>query len=496
MDTSLSDIALPPGAWVDLVTDHPALAGQQVELQCHAPGGGSILLVWGGALPAARSQGYRLSDGAFETGASDHIWVRSIAGNGGAAPSLSVTLTSAVGGGTGSGGATTLADGASVTLGAKADAAATSATGAWSVVSLLKGAWAKLAAISGQLPASLGAKAGVASLSITPASDLANLEPGGSPITGQAMPAGGLGLTGWMSAIYKATAAPLVAGTAHIGGVSVDDVADATVTSGSVTSATVVVSASTAGFAGGSFQITSIGTGNTVAFEQSNDNVNWQQLIIQPNFYSPPSASAAALGIYPYVTSAAYVRARVSTYGSGTVSVALAQKRAPAVTTGVSLAPSSQTVGTVYLAGTLPAFTSNPMVILGGSTANVGNVNTTTGYTENSTALTANQIQNGASHAFNSTLGSQYSYFNAQSQADQAGTLYIEVSYDSGANFIPLSSMAAASITRSDGSVFYTATARVALTGAINTSTVYRASYKNGATANTVFRLTSSLTAN
>jgi len=217
MDTSLSDIALPPGAWVDLVTDHPALAGQQVELQCHAPGGGSILLVWGGALPAARSQGYRLGDGAFETGASDHIWVRSIAGNGGAAPSLSVTLTSAVGGGTGSGGATTLADGASVTLGAKVDAAATSAAGAWSVISLLKGAWAKLAAISGQLPASLGAKTGAASLSITPASDLANLEPGGSAITAAAMPAGGLGFTGWLSAIWAACTAPTPAGSNIIG---------------------------------------------------------------------------------------------------------------------------------------------------------------------------------------------------------------------------------------------------------------------------------------
>lgn len=60
-----------------------------------------------------------------------------------------------------------------------------------------------LTAISGQLPTSLGPKLSAASLSISPASDLANLEPAAAAITGTAMPAGGTGLTGWLSAIYR-----------------------------------------------------------------------------------------------------------------------------------------------------------------------------------------------------------------------------------------------------------------------------------------------------
>jgi hypothetical protein len=69
-------------------------------------------------------------------------------------------------------------------------------------------------------------------------SALASLEPAGAAITGTTMPAGGTGLTGWLSAIYKACAEP------------------ATV-SGSATSAATVVSGSTSGYQGGSFQITS-----------------------------------------------------------------------------------------------------------------------------------------------------------------------------------------------------------------------------------------------
>lgn len=61
----------------------------------------------------------------------------------------------------GGGGAVTIADGADVALGAKADAAYT--TGAGSVVSLLKG-------LFGKLP-TLGAKAGTGSVSIVPATD-------------------------------------------------------------------------------------------------------------------------------------------------------------------------------------------------------------------------------------------------------------------------------------------------------------------------------------
>jgi len=295
------------------------------------------------------------------------------------------------------------------------------------------------------LPASLGAKAGAASLSITPASDLANLEPGGSPITGQAMPAGGLGLTGWLSAIYKASAAPLVAGTAHIGGVSVDDVADATVTSGSATSATVVVSASTAGFAGGSIQINGIGAGNTVVAEHSDDGSYWLPLPVSQitNVANPaPSTSMTVTGIYGFVTPAAFVRARVSTYVSGTVTVVMAQKRAVAPYNNVSLSGGTASIGAV-----------------------TGNLNTATGYSDSTTALGAAATFTGTGRTFNSSFGPQYSFYNAQAQADQAGTLYIEVSYDSGTTYIPVQSVTATAVTNAAGTTYYVAQARAPLTG-------------------------------
>ncbi len=68
-----------------------------------------------------------------------------------------VSLQSAVsaaggsGGGGGGGGAVTIADGDDVAEGDTSDPAATDSSGSWSVVSILKGAWAKLAILSAQV---------------------------------------------------------------------------------------------------------------------------------------------------------------------------------------------------------------------------------------------------------------------------------------------------------------------------------------------------------
>jgi len=332
-----------------------------------------------------------------------------------------------------------------------------------------------LSAIAASLPGALGAKAGGASTSVVVASDLANLEPGGAAITGQAMPAGGVGLTGWMSAIYKACAAPLVAGAAHIGGVSVDDVADGATTSGSATSAAVVVSASMAGYAGGSFQVTSIGTGNTVIFEQSNDGVTWYFLFVQQGGQAlAPSVGASGVntvGFYNFVSASSFVRARVSVYGSGTVAVTLVQKRSVAPVAGISLAQGYQYIGSID-----------------------GSVNKAVGYTDSTTALGAAATFTGATRPW--SLGSSHvSFFNGQSQADQAGTLFIEASYDGGTTYYPVASVAASAMANAAGVTSYSAQARVPVTGAVNSNTAYRVVYKNGATAQGAFRLTSSFTA-
>jgi hypothetical protein len=309
-----------------------------------------------------------------------------------------------------------------------------------------------LGAISAQLPASLGAKPGSASLSAVPASDIANIEPAGTAITGTAMPSGGTGVTGWLSAIYRACN-------------------EGSPVSGSVTSATTVVSASNALYMGGSFHVTSAGTTCTITYEQSNDNVNWVTLPVTSAAAAnaTPSTTSTAAGIYAFTSSAAFVRARVSTYTSGTVSVVLNQKQQSAPNTGVTLAGGSSAIGSVSVTG---------------SVAVTGTVNAGSGFTDSTTALAASATFTGTGRANSS---GQLAFFNATACADQAGTLFIDQSLDTGATYQTVASQAVTA-----GS-FGNLSVRVA--GAVGAATLYRVRYVNGAAAQATFRLSSSYSA-
>ena len=144
---------------------------------------------------------------------------------------------------------------------------------------------------------------------------------------------------------------PLPAGSNMIGGVKPDAVLDAVTVNGSQSAAAVVVSASTQGFTGGAFQVTSAGTTCTVSYEQCNDNASWVPMLV----YSATSSGSISnttttgTGIFYYNSSAAYVRARVSTYTSGTVTIYLTQKRTSGQYIGQSLAAGGQTIGNVTL---------------------------------------------------------------------------------------------------------------------------------------------------
>ena len=210
---------------------------------------------------------------------------------------------------------------------------------------------------------------------------------------------------------------------------------------------------------GGTFQVTSAGTGCTIAYEQSNDNVNWVSLPVMPatGVGSVPVTSSTVAGLYAYASAAAYVRARVSTYGSGTVSVVLNQKHQAAPVTGVSLAAGNAVLGVV----------------------NVGQ-----GFTDSTTALAAAATFTGTARA---NSGTQYAYFNATAWADQAGMLYIDQSLDTGATYQPVLSQAVAANIGANLSV--------RLAGAFGSATLYRVRFVNGATAQTPFRLSSSITA-
>ncbi len=297
-----------------------------------------------------------------------------------------------------------------------------------------------------QLPASLGAKAAAASLSVSVPTDLANLEPAGAPVTGTTMPSGGAGLTGWLSAIFRSCS-------------------EGAAVSGSVTSATSVVSVSNNLYMGGAFQVTSAGTGCTIAYEQSNDAANWTALpvISAASPTAAPAITSTTAGIYSFVSSAAFVRARVSTYTSGTVSVVLSQKQQAVPIAGLSLAASSAVIGSVVATGT---------------------INPGTGFTDSTAALAAAASFVGTGRA---NSAAQLEFFTATAFADQAGTLFIEQSLDSGATYQPIMSQAVAA-----GGA---ANTTVRMSGAVGTATLYRVRYVNGATVQTVFRLSSGFSA-
>ncbi len=245
----------------------------------------------------------------------------------------------------------------------------------------------------------------------------------------------------------------------------------ATVT-GSVTSVATILSVGTASFMGGAFHVTNAGTTCTITYEQSNDGTTWVALPII-NAAGPGSApviTTTGVGIYSYVSSAAFVRARVSTYTSGTVTVVLNQKQQVAASTGISLAAGSSGIGSVSVTGTATVS---------------GTINPGTGFTDSTTALAAAAVFTGTGRANNAA---QYEFFSATAFADQAGTLFIDQSLDTGATYQPIMSQAVAANSAAN------LVARVC--GAVGTATLYRVRYVNGATLQTVFRLSSGYSAN
>jgi hypothetical protein len=230
-------------------------------------------------------------------------------------------------------------------------------------------------------------------------------------------------------------------------------------TSGSVTSAATLISASTAGFNGGSFQVTSAGTGCTITYEQSNDGTRWDTMTLSdrstPN--GAPSVTTNTVGIFYYASSAALVRARVSTYGSGTVTVSLNQKRLVVPVSGISLSQSISGIGSI-----------------------TGNLQRVSPFTDSSTALGSAGVFTGTGRV---TTGGNYPWFRARAFADQAGTLFIDCSVDSGTTYRVAATVAVAANVPAE--------IVTGATGAAGTATLYRVRYVNGGTAQGAFQLSS-----
>mgnify|MGYP001592529790 CR=1 FL=1 len=99
---------------------------------------------------------------------------------------------------------------------------------------------------------------------------------------------------------------------------------DSLAVSGSVTSAAVLFTQDMTGYESVTVQVTSAGTSCTITYETSDDNTNWVSVAgwnpanATSGFYSVTSTTAIMLR---FPRAGKFFRARVSTYGSGTVTV-------------------------------------------------------------------------------------------------------------------------------------------------------------------------------
>lgn len=190
--------------------------------------------------------------------AGQHVYARAADTSG----SITATEVSSSSGG----GPATIADGANVTQGAKADAAATDSTSAWSLVSLLKGLYAALIAPT---------PAGANNIGVVGIQD--GLMPNG--VTGYSLSAAGQFGTTWDRTGYPAL----------------------------------------------SVQVSAIAAGSTVVLEGTNDGVTWAAVAgnsVATTGASADVSSMTAVGIYRFVVAEKYCRLRQSVYGgTGTTTV-------------------------------------------------------------------------------------------------------------------------------------------------------------------------------
>ena len=94
--------------------------------------------------------------------------------------------------------------------------------------------------------------------------------------------------------------------------------------SGTATSAAVLFTTSMLNYESITVQVTSAGTGCTITYETSDDSVVWlacSGLNASNTGYSLLSATSSTTGMSQFARKGLYFRARVSTYGSGTVTV-------------------------------------------------------------------------------------------------------------------------------------------------------------------------------
>lgn len=190
-----------------------------------------------------------------------------------------------------------VADGNDVTQGLKADTAATDSTSSWTVVSLLKGIWAKLNAPTLPSGASTSALQTTGNGSLTTIAT--NTTPGASGILASASS------KSVVIASDDVNIGPcvIVAGST-VAGVNQD----------------IIAAMSVLQYRGAYFQYTNAGTGCTTTFQGSNDNSNWFSVCAQDvgvPTASPPVPTVTGTKIVYIPLGFAFLRIRTTIYGSG-----------------------------------------------------------------------------------------------------------------------------------------------------------------------------------
>ena len=115
---------------------------------------------------------------------------------------------------------------------------------------------------------------------------------------------------------------------------------DGLTVSGTATSAAVLFTTSMLNYESITVQVTSAGTGCTISYETSCDNVTWVSsaglyLSNIGYMYSQAAFASTTVGQFQFSRRGLYFRARVSTYGSGTVSIIAVLSKTPLVQLGL-----------------------------------------------------------------------------------------------------------------------------------------------------------------
>jgi hypothetical protein len=135
--------------------------------------------------------------------------------------------------------------------------------------------------------------------------------------------------------------------------------------SGSVTSATNLFSLDTQGYNSIVIQVTSAGTTCTITYEGSNDNTTWSSIPMydMTSTTAATASTSTTVGLRGCSVPFRYFRARVSTYGSGTVAATYHASAQPFMSPAVPVNLSGQTLPTVTTVTTLTNFTNQGQLV-------------------------------------------------------------------------------------------------------------------------------------